>query len=108
VPAVTIDRQCGTSQQAVQFAAQAVMSGIKDIVIAAGAESMTHVPMFSNMSFHQKERIGVGPLSDRIKARYGVEAFSQFGGAEMIARKYGFDRETLDRFALESHMLFAR
>jgi acetyl-CoA C-acetyltransferase len=103
VPAVTIDRQCGSSQQAVQFAAQAVMSGTQDVVIAAGAESMTRVPMFSNLSLHAKEGIGIGPLSDRIRARYGVEAFSQFDGAEMIAAKYGFDREALDRFALESH-----
>lgn len=103
VPAVTIDRQCGSSQQAVQFAAQAVMSGTMDVVFAAGAESMTRVPMFTNLSFHAKEGIGVGPVSDRIKARYGVEEFSQFSGAEMIAQKYGFDRDTLDRFALESH-----
>lgn len=103
VPAVTIDRQCGSSQQAVQFAAQAVMSGTQDVVIAAGAESMTRVPMFTNLSFHAQEGLGVGPISDRIKARYGIEEFNQFGGAEMIARKYGFDRATLDRFALESH-----
>jgi acetyl-CoA C-acetyltransferase len=103
VPAATIDRQCGSSQQAVQFAAQAVMSGTQDIVIATGAESMTRVPMFSNMSLHQKEGIGTGPVSGRIRDRYKVEAFSQFEGAEMIARKYGFDRETLDRFALESN-----
>ena len=102
-PAVTIDRQCGSSQQAVQFAAQAVMSGMQDVVIAAGAESMTRVPMFSNLSLHEKAGIGTGPLSDRIKARYGVDAFSQFEGAEMIANKYGFDRGALDRFALESH-----
>ncbi|MDO6414082.1 acetyl-CoA C-acetyltransferase [Sphingomonas sp. BIUV-7] len=103
VPAVTIDRQCGSSQQAVQFAAQAVMSGTQDIVIAAGAESMTRVPMFSNISLHEKEGLGVGPFSARIGARFGVAAFSQFEGAEMIARKYGYDRERLDRFALESH-----
>jgi len=103
VPAVTIDRQCGSSQQAVQFAAQAVMSGTQDIVIAAGAESMTRAPMFSNIALHQKAGIGVGPISDRIKRRYGVESFSQFEGAELMAKKYGFDRETLDRFALESH-----
>ncbi|MCP3463154.1 acetyl-CoA C-acetyltransferase [Bradyrhizobium sp. CCGUVB23] len=103
VPAVTIDRQCGSSQQAVQFAAQAVMSGTQDVVIAAGAESMTRVPMFSNLSLHQKEGIGTGPISDRIQKRFGVESFSQFEGAEMIAKKYGFDRLTLDRFALESH-----
>jgi acetyl-CoA C-acetyltransferase len=103
VPAVTIDRQCGSSQQAVQFAAQAVMSGTQDIVIAGGAESMTRVPMFSNLSFHQKAGIGTGPVSERIKARYGVEEFSQFVGAEMIANKYGFDRMTLDQYALQSH-----
>jgi acetyl-CoA C-acetyltransferase len=103
VPAVTIDRQCGSSQQAVQFAAQAVMSGTQDVIIAAGAESMTRVPMFSNISFHAREGVGVGPLSDRIKARYGMDAFSQFEGAELLARKYGFDRDMLDRFALESH-----
>ena len=103
VPAVTIDRQCGSSQQAVQFAAQAVMSGTQDVVIAAGAESMSRVPMFSNLSFHKKEGVGVGPVSESIAARFGVAEFSQFGGAEMIAKKYGFDRETLDRYALESH-----
>ncbi|NKJ42317.1 acetyl-CoA C-acetyltransferase [Novosphingobium sp. SG720] len=103
VPAVTIDRQCGSSQQAVHFAAQAVMSGTQDIVIAAGAESMTRVPMFSNLAFHQREGIGIGPVSPAIAARFGVTEFSQFHGAEMIARKHGFDRETLDRYALESH-----
>ncbi len=104
VPAVTIDRQCGSSQQAVQFAAQAVMSGTQDIVIAAGAESMSRVPMFSNMSLHEKEGLGVGPFSERIQSRFGVQTFSQFAGAEAIARKYGFDRAALDAFALESHL----
>ena len=103
VPAVTIDRQCGSSQQAVQFAAQAILSGTQDVVIAAGAESMTRVPMFSNLTLDQQAGLGVGPLSPRIKARYGVEEFSQFKGAEMIAQKYGFDRATLDRYALQSH-----
>lgn len=103
VPAVTIDRQCGSSQQAVQFAAQAVMSGVQDVVIAAGVESMSRVPMFSNMSFHEKEGIGIGPFSQRIKDRFKVETFSQFAGAEMLAAKYGYDRVTLDRFALKSH-----
>lgn len=103
VPAVTIDRQCGSSQQAVQFAAQAVMSGMQDVVIAGGAESMSRVPMFTNLSFHQKAGIGVGPFSERIQARFGVKTFSQFEGAEMLARKYGYDRPTLDRFALSSH-----
>jgi acetyl-CoA C-acetyltransferase len=103
VPAVTVDRQCGSSQQAVQFAAQAIMSGTQDVVIAGGAESMTRVPMFSNLSLHQKAGIGVGPISARIKARFGIDNFSQFEGAELIARKYGFDRGALDVFALESH-----
>jgi acetyl-CoA C-acetyltransferase len=103
VPAVTIDRQCGSSQQAVQFAAQAVMSGTQDIVIAAGAESMSRVPMFTNFSLHAKEGMGVGPFSPRVQKRYGIESFSQFEGAEMVAAKYSLDKETLDRFALESH-----
>jgi acetyl-CoA C-acetyltransferase len=103
VPAVSVDRQCGSSQQAVQFAAQAVMSGTQDVVIAAGAESMSRVPMFSNISLHEKEGLGVGPFSDRIKARFGVENFSQFESAELLAAKYGLGRESLDRFALESH-----
>ena len=108
VPAVTIDRQCGSSQQAIQFAAQAVMSGTQDVVIAAGGESMTRVPMFSNIALHIKEGLGAGPVSPRIAARFGVKNFSQFEGAEMIAKKYGFDRATLDAFALESHRRAAR
>jgi acetyl-CoA C-acetyltransferase len=103
VPAVTIDRQCGSSQQAVQFAAQAVLSGTQDVVVAAGVESMSRVPMFSNIALHQREGLGEGPFSQRIQDRYGAKEFSQFTGAQMIAEKYGFDRETLDRFALRSH-----
>jgi acetyl-CoA C-acetyltransferase len=103
VPAVSIDRQCGSSQQALQFAAQAVMSGTQDLVIAAGVESMTRVPMFSNVALYGKAGVGQGPVSPRIRERFGVNEFSQFSGAEMIARKYGFDRDRLDRFALESH-----
>jgi acetyl-CoA C-acetyltransferase len=103
VPAVSIDRQCGSSQQAIQFAAQAVMSGTQDVVIAAGVESMTRVPMGSTWSLHAKEGLGVGPFSTRIQDRYGVESFSQFTGAEMMAEKYGFSREELDAFALASH-----
>ncbi|PKP98439.1 MAG: acetyl-CoA C-acyltransferase [Alphaproteobacteria bacterium HGW-Alphaproteobacteria-13] len=103
VPAVTVDRQCGSSQQALQFAAQAVMSGTQDIVVAAGAESMTRVPMFSNISYHAADNVGIGPFSPRILERFGVSGFSQFEGAEMLAAKYGFDRGTLDRYALDSH-----
>jgi acetyl-CoA C-acetyltransferase len=102
VPAVTIDRQCGSSQQAIQFAAQAVMSGTQDVVIASGVESMTRVPMGSTgMLFHQA---GLGRAkSPRQDERYPDIQFSQFTGAEMIAAKYGFDREQLDAYALESH-----
>jgi acetyl-CoA C-acetyltransferase len=103
VPAVTIDRQCGSSQQAVQFAAQAVMSGTQDVIVAMGVESMTRVPMMSNVTLHAKAGLGDGPFSDRIEARFGTRHFSQFTGAEMIAHKYGFNREQLDAYALESH-----
>src|SRR5690349_10736907 len=103
IPAVTIDRQCGSSQQALHFAAQAVMSGTQDAVIAAGVESMSRVPMFSTYTLHAKAGIGTGPFSERIQQRYGVESFSQFTGAEMIAEKYGFTREALNAYALESH-----
>jgi acetyl-CoA C-acetyltransferase len=102
VPAVTIDRQCGSSQQAIQFAAQAVMSGTQDVVIAAGVESMTRVPMFSPVVLYEKAGLG-NPKSPGTEARYPGVAFSQFTGAEAIARKHGFVREDLDRFALESH-----
>ena len=103
VPAVTIDRQCGSSQQAIQFAAQAVMSGTQDMVIAAGVESMSRVPMFSNFSLHAKGGIGTGPFSPQVQARFGVTEFSQFIGAEMMAEKYHLSRDELDRFALQSH-----
>ncbi|HYG30885.1 MAG TPA: acetyl-CoA C-acetyltransferase [Allosphingosinicella sp.] len=103
VPAVTIDRQCGSSQQAIQFAAQAVMSGTQDVVIAAGVESMTRVPMGLPVTLPMQHGIGTGPFSKRIQARFGVPMFSQFVGAEMIAEKYQFRKEDLDAFALDSH-----
>jgi acetyl-CoA C-acetyltransferase len=103
VPAVTIDRQCGSSQQSIQFAAQAVMSGTQDMVIAAGVESMTRVPMGSNVALFTKNGLGIGPISQRIQDRFGVHGFSQFTGAQMMADKYGLSRAQLDAFALESH-----
>ena len=103
VPAVTIDRQCGSSQQAIQFAAQAVMSGTQDVVIAAGVESMSRVPMGLPVSLPMQHGIGTGPFSKRIQERFGVAMFSQFTGAEMIAEKYQFRKEELDAFALDSH-----
>jgi len=108
VPAVTIDRQCGSSQQAVQFAAQAVMSGTQDVVIAAGVESMSRVPMGLPVTLPMQHGIGTGPFSKRIQDRFGVPMFSQFVGAEMIAEKYQFRKEELDRFALDSHRKAAR
>jgi acetyl-CoA C-acetyltransferase len=96
IPAVTIDRQCGSSQQALHFAAQAVMAGVQDLVIAGGVESMTRVPMGSAVN-------GAQPLSPQIQSRFEVTSFSQFVGAQMIAEKWGFSREALDQFSLESH-----
>jgi acetyl-CoA C-acetyltransferase len=103
VPAVSIDRQCGSSQQALHFAAQAVMSGTQDVVIAAGVESMTRVPMGLPVLLPMQAGIGIGPWPQSIKDRYGVNEFSQFTGAEMMAKKYGFERGELDEFALGSH-----
>ncbi|OAN56726.1 acetyl-CoA C-acetyltransferase [Sphingobium sp. TCM1] len=103
VPAVTIDRQCGSSQQALHFAAQAVMSGTQDLVIAAGAESMTRVPMMSNFTLHAQAGMGDGPWPRSIQQRFGIAEFSQFHGAQAIADKYGFTREDMDGFAMRSH-----
>ena len=103
VPSVTIDRQCGSSQQAIHFAAQAVMSGTQDVVIAAGVESMSRVPKFSPRLLADKAGLGVGPWPEGVKAAFGVNDFSQFVGAQMMADKYGHDRATLDAFALDSH-----
>ena len=103
VPAVSIDRQCGSSQQALHFAAQAVMSGTQDVVIAAGVESMTRVPMGTPLVLPMQAGVGIGPWPQSIKQRYGVDQFSQFTGAEMMAKKYGFSRQQLDEFALGSH-----
>jgi acetyl-CoA C-acetyltransferase len=102
VPAVSIDRQCGSSQQSMQFAAQAVMSGTQDMVIAAGVESMTRVPMGSTVMLHMKEGLG-NYKSPRLEEKYPGIMFSQFMGAEMIVKKHGFTREQLDQFAYESH-----
>ena len=101
-PAVTIDRQCGSSQQAIQFAAQAVMSGTQDVVIASGVESMTRVPMGTNVTYHAKDGLG-HPMSPELQEKYPGVQFSQFMGAQMIADKHDFSKEQLDEFALESH-----
>ncbi|MCP2035981.1 acetyl-CoA acetyltransferase family protein [Planomicrobium sp. HSC-17F08] len=93
VPGVTIDRQCGSSQQAVHFGAQAILSGDMDIVIAGGVESMTRVPMFSNMQ-------GAGP-SKKLTEQY--EIINQGLSAERIAGKWNLSREELDAFSVRSH-----
>ena len=103
VPAVTIDRQCGSSQQSIHFAAQAVMSGTQDLVIAAGVESMTRVPMGTPVVLPMKAGIGIGPWPPELLQDYGVAGFTQFVGAEMMAQKYGATRDGLDTFALDSH-----
>ncbi|MGF7005280.1 acetyl-CoA C-acetyltransferase [Aminobacter sp. BE322] len=104
VPGVTVDRQCGSAQQAVHFAAQAVMSGTQDLVIAGGVQNMNMIPMASAML--------VGPqfgISDPFStspgwiARYGDQEVSQFRSAEMIAEKWQCSRDEMEQFALESH-----
>ncbi len=103
VPGVSVDRQCGSAQQAIHFGAQAVMSGTQDLVIAGGVESMSQVPMFSAVQDAQDKGRG-DPKSDRLEARYPGVEFSQFMGAEMLAKKYEITREALDAFGYESHM----
>jgi len=103
VPAVTIDRQCGSSQQALHFAAQAVMSGTQDVVIAGGVESMSRVPIGAAITMAKAGGIGHEPFAESIQKRFGVPAFNQFAGAQMLSDKYGFTREDNDRFAVESH-----
>ena len=103
VPGVSVDRQCGSAQQAIHFGAQAVMSGTQDLVIAGGVESMSRVPMFSAVQDAQEKGRG-DPKSDRLEERYPGVEFSQFMGAEMLAKKYEITREALDAFGYESHM----
>ncbi|MDO8703733.1 MAG: acetyl-CoA C-acetyltransferase [Sulfuricaulis sp.] len=98
VPGTSVDRQCGSSQQALHFAAQAVMSGAMDVVIAAGVESMTRIPMFAPGKLALQNGLGEY-MSPAIKLRYPDTEFNQFVGAEMIARKFGFSRDDLDQYA---------
>jgi acetyl-CoA C-acetyltransferase len=102
VPGVTIDRQCGSSQQALHFAAQAVMSGTMDCVIAAGVESMSRIPMASLGKVYKEAGLG-HYMSPVIRQRFPGPDFSQFMGAEMIAEKHKLTKEQLDRFSLLSH-----
>ena len=98
VPGVTVDRQCGSSQQAVHFAAQAVLSGTAGLVVAGGVQNMSQVPIGSAMSFG-------GPFanSQGWRARYGTEEISQFRAADLIADKWGIGRPEMERYALASH-----
>jgi acetyl-CoA C-acetyltransferase len=101
IPGTTVDRQCGSSQQAVHFAAATVMAGAMDVIIAAGVESMTRVPMGLPWTLPAQHGFGTYK-SPGVDARY-PDPFSQFRGAEMMAVKYGFERPELDEFALLSH-----
>jgi acetyl-CoA C-acetyltransferase len=104
VPGTTIDRQCGSSQQAVHFASQAVMSGTNDVILAGGVQNMSMIPIAAAMT--AAEQFGfTDPFSGSAgwAARYGDQEVSQFRGAEMIAEKWDVSREDMERFALESH-----
>jgi acetyl-CoA C-acetyltransferase len=104
VPGVTIDRQCGSSQQSVHFAAQAVMSGTSDLVVAGGVQNMSQIPISSAMTV--AEPLGFTDPFSGSKGwveRYGSQEVSQFRGAEMIADKWGISREDMELFALQSH-----
>jgi len=96
IPGVTVDRQCGSSQQAVSFAAASVIAGHYDFVVAGGVESMSRVPMGSSTA-------GAWPFGEGFKARYGENAPNQGVGAEMIAERWGFSRTQVDEFSLASH-----
>src|SRR5690606_8306542 len=100
-PGVTIDRQCGSSQQAVHFAAQGVMSGTQDLVIAAGVENMGMVPMGANVQFAVDN--GLSVYGQGWVERYGTQEISQFRGAQLMCEKWGYTREDLEKYALESH-----
>jgi acetyl-CoA C-acetyltransferase len=102
VPGTSVDRQCGSSQQALHFAAQAVMAGTMDLVIAGGVESMTRVPMGLPATLPFKHGFG-SAVSPAMQARYPGVQFSQFTGAEQLAVKYGLSKDALDRYALQSH-----
>uniref|UniRef100_A0AAU3HVH8 Thiolase family protein n=1 Tax=Streptomyces sp. NBC_01393 TaxID=2903851 RepID=A0AAU3HVH8_9ACTN len=102
VPATTVDRQCGSSQQAVHFAAQGVMSGAYDMVVACGVESMSRVPMWSNVP------AGADPFGPGVAERYPEGLVPQGISAELIAAKWGIARERMDAFAIGSHLKAAQ
>ena len=103
VPGTTVDRQCGSSQQAIHFAAQAVMSGTQDVVVAGGVEAMSMVPIGASVKDGFDAGHGFPFSAEGIAKRYPGVFFSQFTGAELVAEKWKLSRENLDAFALESH-----
>ena len=103
VPGTSVDRQCGSSQQAIHFAIQAVMSGTQDIVIGGGVEVMSIVPIGASVIDGMDAGHGFPFDSNGMKERYPGVFFSQFTGAELVAKKWNLSREDLDQFALESH-----
>ena len=103
VPATSVDRQCGSSLQALHFAAQAVMSGTNDVVIAGGVEVMSLVPIGASIMDGMAANHGVPNNAQGITKRYGDVVFSQFEGAEMVAAKFDCSRAELDKLAFESH-----
>jgi acetyl-CoA C-acetyltransferase len=104
VPGVTVDRQCGSSQQAVHFAAQAVMSETADLVVAGGVQNMSQIPIAAAMLAGQAHGFG-DPFSGSAgwRERYGTEEISQFRAADMIAAKWGIGRAEMERYAMASH-----
>jgi len=103
VPATTIDRQCGSSQQAVHFAAQAIRSGDQDVVVAGGVEVMSLVPLGIGATLGQEAGLGHPRSGAGWAARYGDQEISQFRGAELIAQEWSISREDMEEFALRSH-----
>ncbi|WP_406015255.1 acetyl-CoA C-acetyltransferase [Streptomyces sp. NBC_00984] len=106
VPGVTVDRQCGSSQQAVHFAAQGVLSGTQDLVVAGGVQSMTQIPIaFASRQAAEPLGLTGGPYAGSAgwRARYGDAPVNQFHGAQLIAEKWGISRQDMEEFALRSH-----
>jgi acetyl-CoA C-acetyltransferase len=103
VPGTSVDRQCGSSQQAIHFAIQAVMSGTQDVVIGGGVEIMSMVPIGASIKDGYEAGHGLPFDSEGMKTRYPGIFFSQFTGAELMAEKWNLSRQDLDNFALSSH-----
>lgn len=104
VPGVTVDRQCGSSQQAISFGAQAILSGTADVIVAGGMQNMSQIPISSAMIVG--EQFGFTSPTNESKSwlhRYGDQEISQFRGSEMIAEKWNLSREEMEQFALTSH-----